>query len=160
MPCSICSTNMVAHSFERIGTLADGKTNIFYSSPRRIKVCNEPPEQYISNISEHLKESLPNRWIWIFDGKDMPSGSMISASTARRIADIVQNEYATTLQIIYVVNPTTPMRLLLGAIRPFLKKEANARIYMCSLGLIEVINKLQGVGVTKDDLARIMKLLQ
>jgi hypothetical protein len=151
---------MVAHSFERIGTLADGKTSIFYSSPRRIKLCNESPEQYIKNISEHLKESLPNPWIWIFDGKDMPPGSMVGASTGRRIADIIQNEYATTLQIIYVVNPTTPMRLLLGAIRPFLKKEANARIYMCSLGLIEVVNKLQGAGVTKDDLARIMKLLQ
>ena len=159
MPCSICPQSKI-HSFERIGTLADGKTNIFYSSPRRIQISNEPPEQYIKNISEHLKESLPNPWIWIFDGKDMPAGSMISASTGRRIADIVQNEYATTLQKIYVVNPTTPMRLFLGVLRPFLKKEANDRIYMCSLGLVEVINKLQEVGVTKDDLAIIMRLLQ
>lgn len=71
----------------------------------------------------------------------------------------MQETYGKTLKCVYIVNPTTPMRIFLGLMRPFMQKEMNARVYMCSLGLIEMVNKLQEVGINGADLATVVNLV-
>jgi len=122
-------------------------------------VTKDSPEN-VDYYIEHLKDTLPDPWIWIFDAKDMTSSDYVSNGSGKKMINIMESEYYKTLRCVYVVNPTTTMRMFLGVMRPFLKKETNSHIYMCSLGLIEVIEKLQGVGVTGGDLATIMQLVQ
>jgi hypothetical protein len=49
--------------------------------------------------------------------------------------------------------------MFLGIMRPFMKKETNVRVYMCSLGLIEMVNKLQEVGINAAELATVVNLV-
>ena len=158
--CELCNGRQIkAHSFERIGTLKDGITAIFYTSPRRIQIV-EDTEEYVKGIYEHFKETAPNKWIWIFDSKDMMSGKSLSNKTVVKLAQHVQSEYASTLMRTFIVNPSTVMRVFLGVVRPFLKKATNDSIYMCSLGLVEVVHKLQEIGVQPTDIPKILALRQ
>jgi hypothetical protein len=49
--------------------------------------------------------------------------------------------------------------MFLGLMRPFMKKETNERVYMCSLGLIEMVDKLQKVGMNAPELSTVVKLV-
>jgi len=159
MPCKVCAEKgITAHSFQKLGTLNDGKTNIFYTSPRRAVIQKDTPAN-VDNYIEHLKDTLPGPWIWIFDAKDMKSNDFISNGSGKKILDILQTDYYNTLKCVYIVNPTTPMRMFLGIMRPFMKKETNERVYMCSLGLIEMVDKLQKVGINAPELSTVVKLV-
>ena len=150
MPCKLCEeSGGTAHSFQKLGTLNDGQTNIFYTSPRRALIKKDTPEN----------DTLPNPWIWIFDAKGMKTNDFISNGSGKKVIDIMQEIYGKTLKCAYIVNPTTPMRMFLGIMRPFMKKETNARVYMCSLGLIEMVNKLQEVGINAAELATVVNLV-
>ena len=49
--------------------------------------------------------------------------------------------------------------MFLVLMRPFMNKETNARVYMCSLGLIEMVNKLQEVRINGAELATLVNLV-
>jgi len=159
MPCKLCTEVPGAHSFQKLGTLNDRKTNIFYTSPRRAMSKKDTPEN-VDFYIEHLKETLPNPWIWIFDAKGMTTRDFISNGSGKKMIDVIETDSYKTLKCVYIMNPTTTMRIFIGLMRPFMKKETNARFYMCSLGLIEAMDKLQGAGVVPGDLGSIMKLLE
>ena len=159
MPCKLCAeSGGTAHSFQKLGTLQDGQTNIFYTSPRRALIKKDTPDN-VDNYIEHLKDTSPNPWIWIFDAKDMKTNDFISNGSGKKVINVMQETYGKTLKCVYIVNPTTPMRIFLGLMRPFMQKEMNARVYMCSLGLIEMVNKLQEVGINGADLATVVNLV-
>ena len=159
MPCKLCAeSGGTAHSFKKLGTLQDGQTNIFYTSPRRALIKKDTPEN-VDDYIEHLKDTSPNPWIWIFDAKDMKTSDFISNGSGKKVIDVIQETYSKTLKCVYIVNPTTPMRMFLGLMRPFMKKESNDRLYMCSLGLIEMVNKLQEVGINATELATVVNLV-
>ena len=159
MPCKLCAeSGGTAHSFKKLGTLQDGQTNIFYTSPRRALIKKDTPEN-VDDYIEHLKDTSPNPWIWIFDAKDMKTNDFISNGSGKKVIEVIQEKYSKTLKCVYIVNPTTPMRIFLGLMRPFMNKETNARVYMCSLGLIEMVNKLQEVRINGAELATLVNLV-
>ena len=165
MPCKLCTQQgQMPHSFQKLGTLKDGKTSIYYTSPRRCSYATEGVKrESIENTEyyqEHFKDTLPDPWIWVFDAKDMKNSQYISTSGARKMIQIIETEYSKTLKCVYIVNPTTAMRVFLGVMRPFLSKEANERVYMCSLGPIEVIDKLQGLRIGQAELLKVLKLME
>ena len=159
MPCKLCAEIPGTHSFQKLSKLKDGKTNIFYTAPRRAKSIKDTPEN-VDFYIEHLKDTLPDPWIWIFDAKDMTTKDFISNGSGQKMIGVIESDSYKSLKCVYIMNPTTTMRMFLGIMRPFMKKETNARFYMCSLGLIEAIDKLQGAGVQGGDLATIIKLLE
>ena len=73
------------------------------------------------------------------------------------MAETVQNTYYETLMGVYIINPTTTIRALLTFLSPFLRKESKAKIHVCSLGPIDTINRLESLGVQKQDIGTLTR---
>ena len=160
MPCKKCIENGgKSHSFDKIGILNDGITHIYYTSPIRAEEVKSPDDE-LDLFGEHLKDTLPNKWIWIFDSKGMKARDFISGSSGKKMVELIQEKYQDKLIGVYIVNPTSILKLFLNLINPFIKNDIKSRVHTCSLGLIDTVNKLQNAGVSTKDLHVIMKLIQ
>ena len=144
--CPRCKENQSAHSFEKLGTLRDGVTNVFYTNPAEATEPDDSPEAFQYYMA-HFRDTEPQPWIWIFDCKGMKIKDLSQSTLARKLTDAVQVKYKDTLRGIFVINPTWSIISLFTVIKPFLHKEAKARIHICSFGLIDTINKLENIGV-------------
>jgi hypothetical protein len=159
MLCPRCATtNGKAHSFEKIGTLKDNKTNLFYTCPGMAEEQDDSPEA-VSYYLAHFETTRPNPWIWMFDCRGIKSKDLIRSGMAKKLAEVVQKTYFDTLLGVYIVNPSMTIKTLLAFLSPFLRKETKAKIHLCSLGLIDTINKLEIAGVQRNDLHTITKKL-
>ena len=157
MVCIRCqATNGKAHSFEKIGSLKDNKTNLYYTCPALAEEQDDSPEGLTYYLA-HFEATKPNPWIWIFDCKGMKSKDLIKSGLGKRMAEVVQQTYFDTLLGIYILNPTFGIKALIAFINPFLKKETKAKIHVCSLGPIDMINRLESIGVQRNDLLTITK---
>ena len=159
MVCSRCAaTNGTAHSFECLGSLKDSKTNLFYTCPQAAEEQEDSPEA-VSYYLAHFESTRPNPWIWIFDCRGIKSKDLIKSGMAKKLAETVQKTYFDSLIGVYIVNPTLTIKALLTFLSPFLRKETKAKLHVCSLGLIDTINKLEIAGVSTPTLATITKKL-
>ena len=156
MPCKKCLVKPV-HSFSKIGTLGDGASALYYTKPSIAQEDDSPDN--MTDFFEHFEDTRPNPWFWIFDCKDMKSKDFISNGSGIKMAGVLQTSHYETLKGVFIINPTMTMRVFLGIIRPFLKKETNSKIHMCSLGLINTVDKLQKIGTSQKDIQFIMKLI-
>jgi hypothetical protein len=84
---------------------------------------------------------------------------LTKSTLARKLTEAVQHKYKDTLRGIYVINPIWSITSLFTVIKPFLHKEAKARVHICSLGLIDTINKLENVGVYSHALQKLTKCI-
>ena len=157
MPCKKCIIKPV-HSFDKIGILADGTTSLYYTKPA-LATEDESPDS-INDFIQHFEDTRPNSWFWIFDCKDMKSKNFVSNGSGLKMAKLIQTEYYSSLNGIIVINPSTTMNIFLGIIRPFLKSETKAKIHVCSLGLINIVNKLQSIGSTQKDIQKVITMIQ
>ncbi len=146
MPCPRCKENSKAHSFEKLGTLRDGVTNIFYTCPAEATEPDDTPDAFQYYMS-HFQETEPHPWIWIFDCQGMKAKDLTKSTLARKLTDAVQAKYKDSLLGIFVINPIWSITSLFTVIKPFLHKEAKSKVHICSLGLIDTINKLENFGV-------------
>lgn len=157
--CTRCqTTGGKAHSFERIGCLTDGKTNVFYTAPANAMEEDDSPEA-VTYYLAHFEETRPNTWIWVFNCKGMKTRDLIKSGIGRKLAEVVQQTYFDTLLGIYIVNPSWAMKALIAFLKPFLRKETYQRIHVCSLGLIDTVNTLERVGLPRTDMVTLTKKL-
>ena len=157
--CPRCiATNGKAHSFEMIGYLRDGQTHIYYTSVADATEADDSPES-VSYYLHHFEETKPHKWIWIFDCKGMQTKDLIKSGMSKKLSDTVQNTYHNTLLHVYIINPTMAIRALLTFLHPFLLKETRNKIHVCSLGLIDTINKLETAGVPGTEIKGITQKL-
>lgn len=159
LSCPRClETNGKAHNFEKIGVLKDSNTNIFYTCPGLAQDQDDSPEA-VSYYLAHFETTKPNPWIWIFDCRGIKSKDLIKSGMAKKLAETIQKSYFDTLLGVYIVNPTITIKALLTFLSPFLCKETKAKLHICSLGLIDTMNKLERVGVQKLDITTLTKKL-
>lgn len=156
--CPRCQAKPGAHSFEKVGVLQDGKTNVFYTCPAQAIEAEDSPEA-IQYYLAHFEQTKPNSWIWIFDCKGMKAKDLIKSGMGKKLAETVQKTYFDTLIGIYIINPNWTMKALITFLKPFLLKETYQRIHLCSLGLIDTVNRLERAGVQKSDMISITKKL-
>jgi hypothetical protein len=149
--CPRCKENNKAHSFEKLGTLRDGMTNIFYTNPIE---PDDSPEAYQYYMA-HFQDTEPNPWIWIFDCKGMKAKDLTHSKLAKRLIDSIQSKYKDTLRGIFIINPNWCITSLFTVVKPFLHKEAKSKVHICSLGLIDTINKLETAGVHSTTLQKL-----
>ncbi len=150
--CQRCQlTNNKAHSFEKLGTLRDGVTNIFYTNPLE---PDDSPDAYQYYMA-HFQETEPNPWIWIFDCKGMKTKDLTQSKLARILIEGIQSKYKDTLRGIFIINPVWCITSLFTVMKPFIHKEAKSKIHICSLGLIDTINKLENAGVHSTTLQKL-----
>ncbi len=158
MSCPRCKENNKAHSFEKLGTLRDGVTNIFYTNPSQATEPDDSPDAFQYYMA-HFQETEPHPWIWIFDCEGMKAKDLTKSTLARKLTEAVQQKYKDSLRGIFVINPIWSITSLFTVIKPFLHKEAKARVHICSLGLIDTINKLENVGVYSHALQKLTKCI-
>jgi hypothetical protein len=157
--CSRCQeTNGRAHSFEKIGVLKDNKTTVYYTNPALAEEEDDSPEA-VQYYLAHFESTRPNSWIWLFNCKGMKTKDLIKSGMAKKLAETVQKTYFDTLLGIYIINPTFSIKTLITFLSPFLRKETKARIHLCSLGLIDTMNKLESAGVQNAELNVLTKRL-
>jgi hypothetical protein len=155
--CTRCQvTNNKAHSFEKLGTLRDNVTNIFYTCPSQATEPDDSPDAFQYYMA-HFQETEPHPWIWIFDCQGMKTKDLTKSTLARKLTEAVQTKYKDTLRGIYIINPIWSITSLFTLIKPFLHKEAKSRVHICSLGLIDTINKLENAGVYSHALQKLTK---
>lgn len=146
--CHRCTeTGGEAHSFYHIGTLGHNKkTHLYYTKPADATDIDESPEA-IAIYLHHFEQTKPHPWIWILDCQGLKTKDFLHSGLGRRITEVVKTTYIDTLQGIYVVNPTWGMKTLLTFITPLLSKESKARIHCCNLGLLDVMARLETLGL-------------
>ena len=153
--CQKCQTSpKPAHSFEKLGTLLDGKTAVFYTAARYD--ADDSPEA-IQYYLQHFQETRPNPWIWIYDCKGMVSKDLVQSSSGKQMAEIVQRDYGDTLLGVYIVNPNWAIKALVQFLLPFMKKEIRQRVHMCSLGILDTVQKLEKAGVQQQQILTLSK---
>jgi hypothetical protein len=153
--CSRCkATNNKAHSFEKLGTLRDGITNIFYTCPALATEPDDSPEAFQYYMA-HFQETEPQPWIWIFDCKGIKTKDLTQSKLARKLIDAIQTKYKDSLKGIFIINPIWCITSFFTVVKPFLHKDAKSKVHMCSLGLIDTINKLENMGVHSNALQKI-----
>ena len=156
--CPRCKENNKAHSFEKLGTLRDNVTNIFYTCPVQATEPDDSPDAFQYYMA-HFQETEPRPWIWIFDCQGMKAKDLTKSTLARKLTEAVQTKYKDTLRGIYIINPLWSITSLFTVIKPFLHKEAKSRVHICSLGLIDTINKLESVGMYSHALQKVTKCI-
>jgi hypothetical protein len=159
MNCPRCElTGGRAHSFEKIGTLNDSKTNLFYTCPSLAEEQDDSPEA-VQYYLAHFESTRPNPWIWVFDCKGMKSKDLIKSGIGKKFVEAVQKNYYETLMGVYILNPNIAVKTLLTFVSPFLRKETKAKIHLCSLGPIDTINTFERLGVQRPALNVLTKRL-
>jgi hypothetical protein len=155
--CPRCTeTGGRAHSFEWIGHLRDGVTNIFYTSLANSKDPEDSPDT-LAGYLFHMQETRPYPWIWIVDCRGMKSKDLLCSGLGKALTDIVQHTYIETLSGVYILHPSIAMNALIQCIKPFLYKETRQRIHLCSLGLIDTVNRLESAGIPRTEMITITK---
>jgi len=157
MPCRKCLEGIPVHSFDKLGVMSDGKTTLYYTKPS-IAVEDHSPDNVADFIS-HFEDTRPNNWFWIFDCKGMKSKDFISNGSGRKMTEILQTPHYSTLSGVFIVNATMTMKVFLGIIKPFLKRETTAKIHLCSSGLISFADKLQSIGSAQKDIQKVINLV-
>jgi hypothetical protein len=152
--CPRCKENSKAHSFEKLGTLRDGVTNVFYTNPALATEPDDSPEAYQYYMA-HFQDTEPHPWIWIFDCKGMKTKDLTQSRLAKKLMDGIQTKYKDSLRGIFIINPVWCITSLFTVIKPFLHKEAKSKVHICSLGLIDTINKLETAGVHSTTLQKL-----
>ena len=158
MTCRRCAaTNGKSHSFEKIGILKDTKTAVYYTSPKLALEPEDSPEA-VEDYLLHFNTTRPNPWIWIFDCKGMKSKDLIVSGVGKRLAEALQTNYIDTLKGVYVINPTWAMKAFLNFIMKFLHPNTRALVHVCSLGPLDILQRLQSIGL--EDNQNLIRFLQ
>ncbi len=152
---SVCvkCTQQKIHSFDFIGHLRDNKTRIYYTNP-----SNNSPEEILYYI-HHFEETKPHPWVWILDCNGVLTKDLLKPKVVQMLKELSQTTSCDTLLHVFVINPSTTITALLNILNPFLVKETRNKIHLCSLGLIDTINKFQNVGISKTEINLITKKL-
>ncbi len=155
--CPRCTaTGGRAHSFEWIGHLRDGTSNIFYTSLADATDPEDSPDTLTGYI-HHMKEVQHTPWIWILDCRDMKSKDLLRTGFVKQLTDVVHHVYFETLHAVYILHPTMTMNALIQCIKPFLYKETRKRIHLCNMGLIDTMNRLENAGIPRSEMTVITK---
>jgi hypothetical protein len=141
------------HSFEFIGHLRDNKTRIYYTNP-----SDNPPEEIIYYL-HHFEETKPYPWIWILNCDGVVTKDLLNSKIVKQLTDLSKNTTYETLLHVFVINPSSTIKTLLTILNPFLLKETRNKIHLCSLGLIDTINKLESIGIPGNEIKGITKKL-
>jgi len=151
MPCPKC-LGSPAHSFEKVGD------NLYYTKPANAKEDESVDD--VDNFIQHFEDTQPYPWYWVFDCKDMKSRKFISNGSGLRMARIIQTERYSTLKGIFIIHPTTSINIFLGIAKHFLKEDMKSKIHVCSLGPIQLANKLQEIGSSAGDIQNVVRRIQ
>ena len=145
--------NQKIHSFEFIGHLRDDKTRIYYTNP-----SDNPPEEIIYYL-HHFEETKPHPWVWILDCSEVNTKELLNSKIIKQLTDLSKTTSYDTLLHVFVINPSTTIKTLLTILNPFLLKETRNKIHLCSLGLIDTINKLESIGLPGTEIKSLTKKL-
>jgi hypothetical protein len=160
MTCPRCAeTGGRAHSFETIGTLSDGKTAIIYSRPS----LGTEPEDAPDNIyyyTLHFASTQPNPWIWILDFRGSKVADFLKSGIGPNLRQAIQANQFNNLSGLFIVNPSWAFKAVLAFIKPLLKKETFAKIHLCSLGPIDIIHRIEHLGIGRPELHVITRKIQ
>ena len=157
--CSRCQeTSGRAHSFELLGTLRDNTTHVFYTSLANSMEPEDSPDT-LAGYLFHMHETRPHPWIWILDCRGMKSKDLLRSGLSKTLTEVVQHTNIETLHGVYILHPTMAMNAVIQCIKPFLYKETRQRIHVCSLGLIDTVNRLESAGITRPAMIKITQKL-
>ena len=157
--CSRCKeTGGRAHSFEYIGHLRDGISNIFYTSLADATEPEDSPDT-LAGYLFHMQEVQAHPWIWILDCRGMKSKDLLRSGLAKQLINVVQHTNIETLHGVFILYPTMAMNAVIQCIKPFLYKETRNRIHLCNMGLIDTINRLESAGVPRQEMSHITRKL-
>ena len=150
--CIKCRVEKI-HSFEFIGHLRDDKTRIYYTNP-----SDNPPEEIIYYL-HHFEDTKPHPWVWILDCSEVNTKELLNSKIIKQLTDLSKTTSYDTLLHVFVINPSTTIKTLLTILNPFLLKETRNKIHLCSLGLIDTINKLESIGLPGTEIKSLTKKL-
>jgi hypothetical protein len=157
MACAACQTDPTIHSFERIAERS--ACHVFYTSFKHTKDYSNSAA-IINHIKGELgRVDLSGGWGWILDCKHMSMKHIVQVQVCMGIIRFLQSEYNGTLQFLYIVNGGA-MSTALKAFYPFLSKGFIQKIQNVNGSVLELFDRLIGLGWTRDVLAPLMGRFQ
>ncbi len=121
--CPICEVDPSSHSFKIIGKVGD--KYVLYTCPAEATKYKDR-----QGIKLHYKNTLDKinneKWIWIFDSKNLTKEHVIEIKVAISIAKIISKNK--NLTKIVIKNPTWHINAIIPIVKPFLPKDLEIEI--------------------------------
>jgi hypothetical protein len=143
MKCTRCSETPGFHSFEQLADISG--LHYFYCFPAHNKQSVRTREDMLNFVSHFPTD---RRWSLVFHANGYGIQHLMPFSVALEMGALVQDNYTTTLQKIYVVEGHWLFQFLLKCILPCLKSEMRDKFVLVNGSLLEVTAKLRDVGLT------------
>jgi hypothetical protein len=163
MPPALCErckeTDGRAHNFECLGTVSNTQVQVFYTCPANATEQQNTP-QAIEAFAAHFQDTGTSPWIWIFNCQGMKSNDYVHSGAAGKIKEILKQEVFQRCQAVYILQPSTAMKLLVKFILPFTAPTMRSKLHLCSLGPLDIYNRLQKVNVPPPILNSLMQKIQ
>lgn len=117
--CSECHRNPSSHSFSKLC-----KTNgvhIFYTKPADAEKYDDT-DGIIHHIDRILSQyDKKEKWAWIIDTSGFEYKHMLQINLTKRLIELINNKYISTLEYIHVKNINTYVNQLVTLLTPFLR---------------------------------------
>ena len=145
MPCALCLTDPLTHSFDRLGSfIRDGKAcHVFYTSFKTIKDYSNS-KAISEHITGHLDDISGEPWIWMMDCKFVQSKHMMQLGVAMKLLKMLRESYGARLMNLYLINSGPIINTALTAFSPFLSKEFKESIHRVPGTALELLTALTG----------------
>ena len=122
-PCPYCNMYGVdTHSFHEIArTTKFGR--IMYTCAANAKDYSNT-KAITTHISTYLDAEKMLPWTWVFDCRGLKTKHTLQLDLAITLSRMIQDKYATNLQMIYILNPTAGVDAIIKHIMPIFKSGA------------------------------------
>ena len=134
MACQRCRELPGAHGDKQVGT------HHLFMSPGRAKESIDTPEQF-RIFAEHLTPYKTKPWTWIVDCRGMTMAHYTNFFFVRTMANLLSTEHDQTLQEIWVLNPTKPIRAILAMLS---MTRLVRKVRLCKSNRLEMLGQLKG----------------
>jgi hypothetical protein len=143
MTCAKCrQTQGKAHSFQNIGTMANG-TTILFTCPADAYSDDDSVNNFIY-YKEHF-DSIKGNWIWVVDYREF--SNYITVENGKLIVDYLLKYHKDRLVGFYLYKPTTFFSVFLTIVSPFIPESSRRKIHTYSDSVLELIADLQRAGL-------------
>lgn len=130
--CLICQSNPKAHSFKLLSKQTKKLQNAYYSCPASSELYDDI-EGTTNHADIELKKTHPNRWIYLFDSRDLELKHVMQVKLILSIFNLLKEKgYINTLEEIHIINSKDNLYVeqLFAIIKPMIPKRLNDKIFM------------------------------
>ena len=156
MACPKCAVNPAAHSFHPL--TSTGPVRLYYTAPAKATEILKSHAEFVP-FKTHLDTTRGSPWIWLFDCKGMGTKHLLPLSICKELMQVFVAEHGDNLQAIWVLNPNSWFRGMVGMLKPFFKKGLLEKIQFLDGDTLEVVVSLEKRGVRGHTLAEVRGLL-